>query len=61
MLTPPLGLACFVIHNNLRDKRITVNDIFIAAAPFVLTMLLVLILVAISPDIALVLVELANG
>jgi TRAP-type C4-dicarboxylate transport system permease large subunit len=61
LLTPPLGLACFVIHNNLQDKRITVNDIFIGAAPFALTMLVVLILVAIFPDIALVLVNLANS
>ncbi len=61
LLTPPLGLACFVIHNNLQDKRITVNDIFWGASPFALTMLVVLILVAVFPDIALVLVELANG
>ncbi len=61
LLTPPLGLACFVIHNNLQDKRITVNDIFWGAAPFALTMLVVLILVAVFPDIALVLVRLANG
>jgi len=56
LLTPPLGLACFVIHNNLQDKRITVNDIFYGAAPFALTMLVVLILVAVFPDIALFLV-----
>jgi len=56
LLTPPLGLACFVIHNNLQDKRITVNDIFYGAAPFALTMLVVLILVTIFPQIALFLV-----
>lgn len=56
LLTPPLGLACFVIHNNLQDKRISVNDIFIGAAPFALTMLVVLILVAVFPQIALFLV-----
>jgi tripartite ATP-independent transporter DctM subunit len=58
LLTPPLGLACFIIHNNLQDKRITVNDIFIGAAPFALTMLVVLILVALFPQIALFLVYL---
>lgn len=56
LLTPPLGLAVFVIHNNLQDKRISVNDIFYGAAPFALTMLLVLILVTIFPQIALFLV-----
>ena len=56
LLTPPLGLACFIIHNNLQDKRITVNDIFWGASPFALTMLLVLILVAVFPQIALFLV-----
>lgn len=56
LLTPPLGLACFVIHNNLQDKRISVSDIFWGAAPFALTMLLVLILVAAFPQIALFLV-----
>jgi TRAP-type C4-dicarboxylate transport system permease large subunit len=56
LLTPPLGLACFVIHNNLQDKRITVNDIFWGASPFALTMLLVLIVVAVFPQVALILV-----
>jgi TRAP-type C4-dicarboxylate transport system permease large subunit len=56
LLTPPLGLACFVIHNNLQDKRITVNDIFYGAAPFALTMLVVLIMVTVFPQIALFLV-----
>lgn len=55
LLTPPLGLACFVIHNNLRDSRIGVHDIFWGAAPFALTMLVVLILVAVFPELALVL------
>ena len=56
LLTPPLGLACFVIHNNLQDRRIKVEDIFWGAAPFALTMLVVLILVTVFPWIALALV-----
>ena len=56
LLTPPLGIACFVIHNNLGDSRIKVGDIFIGAAPFALTMLVVLILVVLFPEIALFLV-----
>ena len=55
LLTPPLGLACFVIHNNLQDRRIGVEDIFWGAAPFALTMLVVLILVTVFPWIALAL------
>jgi C4-dicarboxylate transporter, DctM subunit len=55
LLTPPLGIACFVIHNNLQDKRIGINDIFWGAAPFMLTMLVVLILVTLFPRLALML------
>ena len=52
LLTPPLGLACFVIHNNLADDRIRIDDIFWGAAPFALTMLVVLILVTLVPELA---------
>ena len=57
LLTPPFGLACFVIHNNLEDRRISLNDIFFGAAPYVITMAVVLILVTAFPGIALVLVN----
>jgi TRAP-type C4-dicarboxylate transport system permease large subunit len=57
LLTPPLGIACFVIHNNLQDKRISIEDIFWGAAPFTVTMLIVLLLVTAFPQIALVLVR----
>ena len=56
LLTPPLGLACFVIHNNLQDDRIRVDDIFWGAGPFALTMFVVLLLVTLVPEIATVLV-----
>ncbi|MBT3990888.1 MAG: TRAP transporter large permease [Rhodospirillaceae bacterium] len=56
LLTPPLGLACFVIHNNLGDSNIKVGDIFIGASPFAVTMLVVLILIVLFPEIALYLV-----
>ena len=52
LLTPPLGLACFVIHNNLQDDRISIEDIFWGAAPFALTMVVVLIAVALIPELA---------
>lgn len=57
LLTPPLGLAVFVIKTNLADPRITLNDIFIGAAPFALTMLVVLAIVTAFPQLALFLVE----
>ncbi len=56
LLTPPLGLACFVIHNNLQDDRISIEDIFWGAAPFALTMLVVLILVTLVPQLATALI-----
>ena len=55
LLTPPLGLACFVIHNNLQDDRISIEDIFWGAAPFALTMVVVLILVTLVPKLATIL------
>jgi tripartite ATP-independent transporter DctM subunit len=56
LLTPPLGLACFVIHNNLQDDRIRIEDVFWGAFPFAVTMLIVLLLVVWFPEIALFLV-----
>lgn len=55
MLTPPLGMACFVIQANLDDRRITLGDIFIGAFPFMITMILVLILIILVPWFSLAL------
>ena len=49
LLTPPLGIACFVIKSTLEDKSITLYDIFAGAFPFAVTMLLVLILIIAVP------------
>lgn len=49
LLTPPLGIACFVIHANLDDRSITIRDIFAGTLPFTITMMLVLALVAAVP------------
>lgn len=57
LLTPPLGLACFVIHNNLQDDRIRIEDVFWGAAPFAATMLIVLLIVVFVPDLATLLVR----
>jgi C4-dicarboxylate transporter, DctM subunit len=53
LLTPPLGMACFVIKSNLEDQGITLGDIFIGAAPFALIMVAVLALVVAVPWLSL--------
>jgi len=57
LLTPPLGLSVFVIKSNLDDPNISLNDIFIGAAPFALAMLVVLGMIVAFPSIALFLVN----
>ncbi len=55
LLTPPMGLSVFVIKSTLADPRITLNDIFIGAAPYAAVMFVVLLLIIFMPSIALVL------
>jgi C4-dicarboxylate transporter DctM subunit len=55
LLTPPVGLACFAIHSNLNDRRISLNDVFWGAAPFAVVMVIVLVLVVVFPWLALAL------
>ena len=43
LLTPPLGISCFVIKSTINDPNISLFDIFTGAFPFALTMLLTLI------------------
>jgi tripartite ATP-independent transporter DctM subunit len=57
LITPPLGIAAFVVKSTLDDPAITLNDVFIGALPYVFMMILVLILVVIFPQICLVLVN----
>ena len=56
LLTPPLGLACFVIHNNLQDDRIGIEDVFWGAVPFAITMFLVLLIVIAFPGLSTMLI-----
>jgi len=57
LLTPPLGIACYVIKASLAaEERISLYDIFAGAFPFAVIMLLVLILLIIFPAISLILV-----
>lgn len=57
LITPPLGIAAFVVKSTLDDQSITLNDVFAGSLPYVLIMILVLILVVIFPQISLVLVR----
>ena len=44
LLTPPLGLSCFVIKATLDDDRIKLKDVFLGALPFAFVLLIVLII-----------------
>ena len=51
LITPPVGLNLFVVHN-LR-KSGSMNDVIIGALPFVAAMFLLLLLLALFPGLAL--------
>lgn len=55
LLTPPLGISCYVIKTTLQDDNISLFDIFAGAFPFAVMMLVVLILLIIFPSLSLVL------
>ena len=57
LITPPLGIAAFVVKSTLDDQSITLNDVFVGSLPFVLIMVLVLLLVVLFPQISLILVR----
>lgn len=54
LLTPPFGITCYVVKSTLNDSRVTLNQIFIGAFPFVVMMLLVTILLIAFPGLSLV-------
>jgi len=54
LLTPPLGLSCYVVHSTIDDPRISLSDIFAGATPFAIIMLIVTILLMIFPALSLV-------
>jgi tripartite ATP-independent transporter DctM subunit len=56
LITPPLGIAAYVVKSTLDDQDITLGDVFSGAFPYVIIMVLVLILLVIFPQISLVLV-----
>ena len=56
LLTPPFGLSVFVVKGALPPGFVTLGEIFRGAAPFVLVMLVVTLLIVFFPAIALMLV-----
>lgn len=52
LLTPPLGISCFVIKSTLNDPRISLKDVFLGALPFALVMLCVLTLLIRYPQLS---------
>jgi C4-dicarboxylate transporter DctM subunit len=53
LLTPPLGIAVFVVKANLEDQSISAWQIFMGTMPMTLTMVVVLILCVLFPWLAL--------
>ena len=53
LLTPPLGISCFVIKASLNDDRIALKDVFLGALPFAGVMLCVLVLLIAFPQLSL--------
>ncbi|MEM6465237.1 MAG: TRAP transporter large permease [Pseudomonadota bacterium] len=56
LLTPPLGISCFVIKSTINDDRISLKDVFLGALPFAGVMLLVLLILIEFPILSLALV-----
>jgi C4-dicarboxylate transporter, DctM subunit len=56
LLTPPLGISCFVIKSTLNDPTIKLADIFAGAFPFAVIMLLVLFAIIAWPELSLALI-----
>lgn len=54
LLTPPLGIAVYVVRSTINDARVTLNDIFIGAFPYVVIMFVVTVILIIFPEISLV-------
>lgn len=52
LLTPPFGMAVFVIKGALNDPSTSLTDVFLGAAPFAVLMLFVLVLVITMPWLA---------
>ncbi|MDA0787405.1 MAG: TRAP transporter large permease [Proteobacteria bacterium] len=58
LLTPPLGISCFVIKSAINDPTVSLSDIFAGAFPFAVTMFVVLLILIAYPQLSLFLLEL---
>jgi len=52
LLTPPLGISCFVIKATINDDRISLKDVFLGALPFAGVMLIILIVLIRFPALS---------
>ena len=55
LLTPPLGISCFVIKSSLNNPDISLKDVFLGSFPFAIIMLVVLIFLIKFPILSTVL------
>jgi tripartite ATP-independent transporter DctM subunit len=53
LLTPPFGISVYVVKSTLDDQRITLQEIFAGAFPFVICMALVTLLLVFVPQVSL--------
>jgi tripartite ATP-independent transporter DctM subunit len=53
LLTPPFGISAYVVKSTLDDQRITLQQIFTGAFPFVICMALVTLLLVFVPQLSL--------
>jgi C4-dicarboxylate transporter DctM subunit len=53
LLTPPFGIAVYVVKSTLDDQRVTLHEIFAGAFPFVVVMVLVTLLLVAVPQLCL--------
>lgn len=51
IVTPPLGIAVFVVKSTLNDPSITLSDIYIGSYPFLIVMFLTLLAMVMFPGI----------
>jgi len=56
LLTPPFGISVFTVKSTLNDPNVSVESIFAGSMPYVAAMLVVLLLIAIFPSMALALI-----
>ncbi len=54
LLTPPFGIAVYVVRSTIEDATVTLNQIFAGAFPYVIMMLFVTIILIVFPKLSTV-------